>query len=106
MRRFGGKGRLAKALLGSTAAQLAEAAHCPVAIIRSQQSRPKPDSALIVVAVNHSPGNDDVVEQAVVEAQLRHAPVLALGEWRDDLGEMPYDELDRRVQFWIQRYRV
>jgi hypothetical protein len=99
-----GIGRLAKALLGSTAAQLAEAAHCPVAIIRSQQSRPKPDSALIVVAVNHSPGNDDVVEQAVVEAQLRHAPVLALGEWRDDVGEMPYDELDRRVQFWIQRY--
>ena len=51
--------------------------------------RPKPGSALIVVAVNHSPGNDDVVEQALVEAQLRHAPVLALGVWRQDLGEMP-----------------
>jgi hypothetical protein len=75
-----GIGRFAKALLGSTAAELAEAAHCPVAIIRTQQSRPKPDSAMIVVAVNHSPGNDDVVEQVVVEAQLRHAPVLALGE--------------------------
>jgi nucleotide-binding universal stress UspA family protein len=98
-----GIGRFAKALLGSTAAELAEAAHCPVAIIRTQQRRPKPDSAMIVVAVN-SPGNDDVIEQAVVEAQLRHAPVLALGEWRDDLGEMPYDELDRRVQFWNQRY--
>ena len=59
---------------------------------------------MIVVAVNDSPGNDDVVEQAMVEAQLRHAPVLALGVWRDDLGEMPHDELDRRVQFWIQRY--
>ena len=92
-----GIGRFAKALLGSTVAELAEAAHCPVAIIRTQQSRPKPDSALIVVAVNDSPGNDDVVEQAMVEAQLRHAPVLALGVWRDDLGEMPYDELDRRV---------
>ena len=99
-----GIGRFAKALLGSTVAELAEAAHCPVAIIRTQHSRPKPDSALIVVAVNHSPGNDDVVEQAMVEAQLRHAPVLALGVWRDDLGEMPYDELDRRVQFWNQRY--
>jgi nucleotide-binding universal stress UspA family protein len=99
-----GIARFARALLGSTAAQLAEAAHCPVAIIRSQQSRPKPDSAMIVTAVNHSPGNDDVVEQAVVEAQLRHAPVLALGVWRDDLGEMPHDELDRRVQFWNQRY--
>ena len=99
-----GIARFAKALLGSTAAQLAEAAHCPVAIIRTQQSRPKPDSAMIVVAVNDSPGNDDVVEQAMVEAQLRHAPVLALGVWRDDLGEMPSDELDRRVQFWVRRY--
>src|SRR5271156_7011002 len=99
-----GIGRFARALLGSTVAELAEAAHCPVAIIRTQQSRPKPDSALIVVAVNDSPGNDDVVEQAMIEAQLRHAPVLALGVWRDDLGEMPSDELDRRVQLWNQRY--
>ena len=99
-----GIGRFAKALLGSTVAELAEAAHCPVAIIRTQQSRPKPDSALIVVAVNDSPGNDDVVEQAMIEAQLRHAPVLALGVWRDDLGEMPSDELDRRVHFWERRY--
>ncbi|MGB8208013.1 MAG: universal stress protein [Mycobacterium sp.] len=99
-----GIGRFAKALLGSTAAELAEAAHCPVAIIRTQQSRPKPDSALIVVAVNDSPGNDDVVEQAMVEAQLRHAPVLALGVWRDDLDEMPYDKLDRRVYFWERHY--
>jgi nucleotide-binding universal stress UspA family protein len=99
-----GIGRLAKALLGSTVAELGEAASCPVAIIRTQQRRQKPDSAMIVVAVNHSPGNDDVVEQAMKEAQLRHAPVLALGVWRQDLGEMPSDELDRRVQFWNQRY--
>jgi len=99
-----GIGRFARALLGSTVAELAEAASCPVAIIRTQHSRPKPDSALIVVAVKDSPGNDNVVEQAMVEAQLRHAPVLALGAWRDDLGEMPHDELDRRAQSWNQRY--
>ena len=99
-----GIGRFARALLGSTVAELAEAASCPVAIIRTQQSRPKPGSSLIVVAVNDSPGNDDVVEQAIREAQLRHAPVLALGVWRQDLGEMPYDKLDRRVHFWERRY--
>ena len=99
-----GIGRFARALLGSTAAELAEAASCPVAIIRTQQSRPKPRSSLIVVAVNDSPGNDDVVEQAIREAQLRHTPVLALGVWRQDLGEMPYDKLDRRVHFWERRY--
>ena len=99
-----GIGRFARALLGSTAAELAEAAYCPVAIIRTQQTIPKPDSDLIAVAVNDSPGNDHVVEQAIKEAQLRHAPVLALGVWRQELGEMPYDELDRRVQVWERRY--
>src|ERR1700733_5957558 len=99
-----GFGRFAKALLGSTVAELAEAAHCPVAIIRTRQHRAKPDIDLIVVAVNDSPGNDDVVEQAMVEAQLRHAPVLALGVWRQDLGEMPHDEVERRVHVWEQRY--
>jgi len=99
-----GIGRFARALLGSTAAELAEAAHCPVAIIRSQPSRPKPDIELIVVAVNESPGNDDVVEQAIHEAQLRQIPILALGVWRDDLGDMPHQTLDRRLQPWKQRY--
>ena len=101
-----GIGRFARALLGSTAAELAEAAHCPVAIIRTQQRRPKPDSALIVVAVNDSPGNDDVVERAIQEAQLRHAPLLALGVWRKDLREMPYDEFDRRYGYGSSAIRV
>jgi len=92
-----GIGRVVRALFGSTAAELAEAAHCPVAIIRTRQHRPNPDSDLIAVAVNDSPGNDDVVERAIKEAQLRHAPVLALGVWRQDLGEMPNDELDQLV---------
>ena len=74
-----GIGRFARALLGSTVAELAEAASCPLAIIRTQHSRPKPGSSLIVVAVSDSPGNDDVVEQAIREAQLRHAPVVRLG---------------------------
>jgi nucleotide-binding universal stress UspA family protein len=99
-----GIGRFAQALLGSTAAELAEAAHCPVAIIRSQQSRLKPHSALIVVAVDDSPDSDDVVEQAIGEAELRHAPVLALGVLRKDTGDMPSDELKRRVECWGQRY--
>jgi nucleotide-binding universal stress UspA family protein len=99
-----GIGRFARALLGSTAAELAEAAYCPVAIIRSGQRRRKPASPLIVVAVSDSPGNDKVIEQAIKQAQLRGAPVLALGAWRQDLGEMPYNELDRRIGFWEQRY--
>ena len=74
-----GIGRFARALLGSAVAELAEAASCPVAIIRTQQSRPKPGSSLIVVAVNDSPGNDDVVEQAIEKPSCVTPRCLRLG---------------------------
>jgi nucleotide-binding universal stress UspA family protein len=99
-----GIGRFARALLGSTAAELAEAAHCPVAIVRTQRSQSKPDSALIVVAINDSPDNDDVVEHAMAEAKLRHAPVLAVGVLRKDSGDVPSADLNQRVQFWNRRH--
>jgi nucleotide-binding universal stress UspA family protein len=98
-----GIGRFARALLGSTAAELAEAAHCPVAIIRTQRSQQKASSALIVAAVNDSPEDDDVVEHAMAEAQLRQAPVLATG-WRKEGGDIPYGELERRVADWGRRH--
>ncbi len=90
--------------LGSTAAELAESAHCPVAILRARKLLAKPDSDWILVPINDSADNDDVVAQAMDEAQLRHAPVLAVGGWQNDLGEIRYDELDRRVQVWSRRY--
>ena len=43
-------------------------------------------------------------EQAMQEAQLRNAPVLAVGGWKEDLGQTPYDELDRRIGKWAERY--
>jgi nucleotide-binding universal stress UspA family protein len=99
-----GIGRFARAFLGSTAAELAEAAHCPVAIIRSRHRHSKPDSSLIVVAINDSPDHDDVVEQAMREAELRDAPVLALGVLQKDTGDITSDELHRRVQHWGRRH--
>lgn len=99
-----GIGRFARAFLGSTAAELAGGAHCPVAIIRSRRRQQKPKSPLIVVAINDSPDNDYVVEQAMKEAELRHASVLALGVAQKDTGDMPSDVLKRRVQGWGRRH--
>ncbi|MFZ0714586.1 universal stress protein [Mycobacterium sp.] len=99
-----GIGRFARALLGSTAAELAEAAHCPVAIIRTRQSRPKPGSPLIVAAVSEAPDGEQVVELAIHEAQIRHAPVLAVDVLRADTGHTPNDELDGRVKDWGRRH--
>ncbi|WP_292988469.1 universal stress protein [Mycobacterium sp.] len=99
-----GIGRVAKLVVGSTAAEVAQAAPCSVAIIRSQSTRHTKGKSLIAVAVMDCTGNDVVVEQAMLEAQLRHAPLLALGVWRRDLAEMTAEEMARRMQLWVNRY--
>lgn len=97
-----GIGRFARGLLGSTAADLAESARCPVAIIRRKR-QPEPDNGWIVVSVKGSSDNDDVIAHAMEEAQRRHAPVLAVGALQGDRDDVP-DELDSRVQVWSRRY--
>lgn len=99
-----GIGAGARELLGSTAAALAENAHCPVAIIRGPHDKPVAGVDWIVVIVNDHPDSDAVIERALNEAQLRRASVLALGVWAKDLDETSYDELDRRVEKWKLRY--
>ena len=99
-----GIGPIARKLLGSTAATLAEKASCPVAIIRTPHDAPAGDTDWIVVVVDDHPDNESVIEHCMAEARLRKAPVLAVGVWQEQLGEMPYDELDRRVEKWQHRY--
>jgi nucleotide-binding universal stress UspA family protein len=100
-----GIGRFCRAVLGSTAADLAEGAHCAVAIIRAHHDRPRTNGGnWIVVPIDHSPDNDTVVEQAMKEARRRHATVLALGVWHEQGRSTSYDALDRRVQSWRARY--
>src|ERR1700739_4295286 len=100
-----GIGRLSRALLGSTAADLAEGAHCAVAIIRAHHDHPRTSGGgWIVVPIDHSPDNDTVVEQAMEEARRRQATVLALGVWHENGRETSYDALDRRVQPWRAGY--
>jgi nucleotide-binding universal stress UspA family protein len=74
-----GIGRYSRALLGSTATEVAEKAHCPVAVIRSRPDQSRPNINWVVVAVGDAPDRDTVVDQALREAQLRKLPVLAIG---------------------------
>jgi nucleotide-binding universal stress UspA family protein len=90
-------------VLGSTAAALANHAHCPVAIIRNGDASTH-DDAWIAVVVDHELDNDAVMQRAMEEARLRNAPVLALRVTRWKPGEVPYDQLERRLRGWIQRY--
>lgn len=99
-----GIGSVARILLGSTAATLATEGYCPVAIIRSRRHAAPSDSGWIAVVVDDDPDNDAVVAQAMREAKLRKASLLAIGVWRSDLGEIPYDQLDRRLGKWVNQY--
>lgn len=102
-----GIGRYARSILGSTATELAEEAHCPVAVIRPQTGQPSADVNWIVVqmcAAPDNPDNDAVLEHAAREATLRRAPILALGGRPEDLAEVPHDGFDRRIADWQQRH--
>jgi nucleotide-binding universal stress UspA family protein len=98
-----GIGRYARSILGSTATELAEKARCPVAIIRPQpEVDSRDDIHWIAVAVNDETDNPAVVEQAMAQAKLRNAPVLAIGERRARHGTA--EALDAEVDTWRRRY--
>jgi nucleotide-binding universal stress UspA family protein len=99
-----GIGRYARSILGSTATELAEKAHCPVAVLRTDSEQPPPDFNWIVVRMTDAPDNDAVVKYAVWEAKLRRAPMLVLGGQPAELTEHADGEFERRVQDWRQRH--
>ncbi|HTQ21862.1 universal stress protein [Mycobacterium sp.] len=100
-----GIGQVARKFLGSTAASVAKGARCPVAVIRDNREAEKsPSREWIAVAVGDSPGNDMVLDYGFKEAQLRKAPILAMGVWRWGLGEIPYRQLDHRLGRWVSQF--
>jgi nucleotide-binding universal stress UspA family protein len=99
-----GIGRYARSLLGSTATDLAENAHCPVAVVRTESGQPPPVINWVVVRMTDAPDNDFVIKRAAWEANLRRAPMLVLGGWPDELTEDADGALERRVQECRQRH--
>ena len=96
-----GIGRYARSILGSTAAEVAEKAHCSVAVIRPELHLSAQGLSWILVAVNDRPDNPAVVEHALQEAELRRTPVLALGEGRDANSA---EALEERIRPWRDQY--
>ena len=99
-----GIGRFAKALLGSTADELAEDAMCPVAVIRSYIRRQQWPRGSIAAEMNDGDNNDLVIATAVAEAQLRMLPVIIAGVCPPTTGLSARDELTRRAAIWQRRY--
>jgi nucleotide-binding universal stress UspA family protein len=99
-----GIGRYARSILGSTATEVAEKAHCPVAVVRTDSEQPPPDINWIVVRMTDEPDNDAVVKYAAWEAKLRRAPMLVLGGRPEELTEHADGKFEPRVQDWQQRH--
>lgn len=111
-----GIGYFANLLLGSTAAELANSAHCPVAIIRRDVPAKKHDDAWIAVIMDDSPDSDAVLATAVEQARLRHTGLLTLQVWHPASGlsaddaelaegtRRAHERLESRLAVWRERH--
>jgi nucleotide-binding universal stress UspA family protein len=97
-----GIGRVARTLLGPTAAALAKNAYCPVAVIRSGNDAPPKGGGWIAVAVDDK--SDAVLRYAMEEGRLRKAPVLALTARWQSPAQTQAHLLKQQIDSWIARY--
>lgn len=98
--------------IGSTAAALVAAAHCPVAVIRALERT----GGAVVAELDGTPDGAAVLQTAVSQARLRRAPLRVLGSWQSrysdthdpaavsDGNRMVHAQLDRRLSEWRSRY--
>jgi nucleotide-binding universal stress UspA family protein len=99
-----GIGRVAKIVLGSTAAILAQQGHCPVAIIRHGDQLPGSEAGSIAVVVDDRPGNGEVVRCAMEEARMRQVPVLAMCVRRRTIFERSRHKFYSRLDGLLRRF--
>jgi nucleotide-binding universal stress UspA family protein len=100
---------------GSTAAAVADSAHCPVAVIRGYDPRPA-QPGWVVAEVDGSFASSCVLQRGLDEARLRNAPLRVLTSWQSrftdihdshavaDGNRLAKAELDRRLAGWRKRY--
>ena len=88
--------------LGATAATLAESASCPVAIIRGDHAT-RSLTGRIAVVIDGKP-DGAALHQAMQEARLGNAPVLAIGVRHRRVNGIDLEQPEQRLRIWMQRY--
>ncbi|MCX2715618.1 universal stress protein [Mycolicibacterium sp. J2] len=101
-----GMGRVARSVLGSTAATLAERAACPVGIIRRDENSltDEPQPWIIVPVDSRTDDDSAVIAAAAAEARYRNWPVLAVGVAPQGHAGSPEKALDELVSEWKRRF--
>ena len=87
--------------IGSTAAALSATAQCPVAIVRS----PKPgrdQSRSVVIEIDDTAADSEVLQRGLVEAKRRGAPVRVLVSAGNQA--VVHGQWERRLAEWQRRY--
>jgi len=90
-----GMGALGRLLLGSVATGLIHHAHCPVAVIHSNQGEAPDSSAPVLLGIDGSPASEAATALAFDEASRRGVELLALHAW-SDVGVFPILGMDWR----------
>jgi nucleotide-binding universal stress UspA family protein len=90
-----GMGALGRLLLGSVTTGLIHHAHCPVAVIHSDQGEAPDPSAPVLLGIDGSPASEAATALAFDEASRRGVELLALHAW-SDVGVFPILGMDWR----------
>ena len=90
-----GLGALGRLLLGSVTTGLAHHAHCPVAVIHSNESAAPDSNAPVLLGIDGSPASEGATALAFDEASRRGVGLQALHVW-SDVGVFPVLGMDWR----------
>jgi nucleotide-binding universal stress UspA family protein len=92
-----GRGAVGRLLWGSVSRGVVEYAHCPVAVIHSDQaSAPVHPTAPVLLGVDGSPASEAATAWAFDEASRRGVALVALHAW-SDIGVFPILGMDWRT---------
>ena len=90
-----GTGALGRLLLGSVSTALIQHAHCPVAVVRSDEGTPPDPNAPVLVGIDGSPASEAATALAFDEASRWGVDLVALHAW-SDVGVFPVLGMDWR----------
>ena len=90
-----GLGAVGRLLLGSVTTGLLHHAHCPVAVIHSNEAEAPDSNAPVLLGIDGSPASEAATALAFDEASRRGVGLLALHVW-SDVGVFPVLGMDWR----------